>query len=110
MLNPDYGTESIITDVKYCLICGCPIVAIHHAISGNSNRKLADEDKLTIPLCPKHHNMDSKESVHLNATISRWSRIVGQLAYELEMVSTGQAKTKEEAKEMFRLRYGKSYL
>lgn len=103
--------ESVITtDLEYCAICGNPTVAIHHAVSGNPGRKLADEDKLLIPLCPKHHNMDSKESVHLNPSISKWSKMVGQLAYELEMVSTGRSKSKDEAREMFRSRYGKSFL
>lgn len=102
--------ESIITDdTLHCIICGRDAVQ-HHAISGTSGRQLSDRDKLTIPLCPKHHNMDSKESVHLNPVISKWSKMVGQLAWELEMVSTGQAKDKNEARNKFRSRYGKSLL
>lgn len=102
--------ESIITnDTAHCIICGREAVQ-HHAISGTSGRQLADADKLTIPLCPIHHNMDSKESVHLNPAIARWSKIVGQLAWELEMVSTGQAKNKDEALQKFRKRYGKSFM
>lgn len=101
--------ESIITsDMEHCVICGSPIVAIHHAISGTSGRKLADEDGLTIPLCPKHHNMDSRESVHLCPTIAKWGKMVGQLAYEKKIVSEGH--TEAEAREIFRRRYGKSYL
>ncbi len=101
--------ESIITyDTEHCLICGSPVVVEHHAISGTSGRKLADEDCLTIPLCPRHHNMDSRESVHLNPTIAKWSKIVGQLAYEKKIVSEGH--TEAEARELFRRRYGKSYL
>lgn len=103
--------ESIITnDLEHCIICGNPTVAIHHAIGGTANRRLSDEDRLLIPLCPKHHNMDSKESVHLNPIIARWSKMVGQLAFETEMVSTGKAKSKDEARKQFRLRYGKSFL
>lgn len=101
--------ESIITyDTEHCLICGSPNVVEHHAISGTSGRKLADEDGLTIPLCPKHHNMDSRESVHLNAAITRWSKMVGQLAYEKKLVSEGH--TESEARELFMRRYVKSYL
>jgi len=101
--------NSIITnDLEHCIICGSPTVAIHHAISGTANRKLADEDGLIIPLCPKHHNMDSCESVHLNPTIAKWSKMVGQLAYEKEIVSTGL--TAREARDMWIRRYGKSYL
>lgn len=101
--------KSIITDdLEHCLICGSPIVAIHHAISGTAGRALADEDELTVPLCPRHHNMDSRESVHLNPTIAKWSKIVGQLAYEKKMVSEGH--TEDEARQMFRRQYGKSFL
>lgn len=101
--------KSIITsDTDHCLICGSPVVVEHHAISGTSGRKLADKDGLTIHLCPKHHNIDSRESVHLNATIAKWSKIVGQLAYEKKIVSEGH--TEAEARDIFRRRYGKSYL
>lgn len=101
--------KSIITsDMEHCLICGSPVVAMHHAISGTPGRKLADDDELIIPLCPRHHNMDTRESVHLNPAIAKWSKMVGQLAYEKKIVSEGH--TEAEAREMFRRRYGKSYL
>lgn len=110
-MTSSLNLESVIVDdLEHCVICGSPMVAIHHAIGGTSNRKLADIDKLIIPLCPKHHNLDSKESVHLNPVIAKWSKMIGQLAYELEMVSTEKAKSKDEAREMFRRRYGKSFL
>lgn len=105
------NVESVITnDMEHCVICGSPTVVVHHAIGGTANRQKSDMDKLLIPLCPKHHNMDGKESVHLNPAIAKWSKIVGQLAFELEMVSSGKAKSKDEAKKQFQLRYGKSYL
>lgn len=101
--------NSIITsNTEHCLICGSPYVVEHHAIGGTSGRRLADEDGLTVPLCAKHHNLDSRESVHLNPTIAKWSKVVGQLAYEKKIVSEGH--TEAEAREMFRRRYGKSYL
>lgn len=49
-------------------------------------------------------------SVHHNKEMKVMSHIIAQLAYELEMVSTGQAKDKNEAKEMFRKRYGKTFV
>lgn len=54
------GFESVVTpDTCHCLICGSPNVVMHHLISGTSGRKLADQDKLVVPLCPKHHNMEA---------------------------------------------------
>jgi hypothetical protein len=101
--------DSIITtDTEHCLICGNPNVVMHHAISGTSGRKLADEDNLTIPLCPKHHNMDSKESVHLNPTIAKWCKMVAQFAYIQNEVSHGL--TVEEARKKFFDRYKKFYI
>lgn len=101
--------NSIITsDMEHCLICGSPIVAIHHAISGTSGRRLADEDGLIIPLCPRHHNMDSKESVHLNPAISKWCKMVAQFAYIQNEVSHGL--TVGEARKKFFDRYKKFYI
>lgn len=101
--------RSIITnDLEHCLICGSPTVAIHHAINGNPGRKLADEDGLLIPLCPKHHNMDSKESVHLNSIIGKWVKMVAQLSYIQNEVSKGL--TVEEARKKFFDRYKKFFI
>ena len=89
--------DSIIIDMKYAdydMIDGSYGVERHH-LMGGANRSYADEDGLWVPLSPDHHNS---------------SRIIAQLAYELEMVSTGQAKDKNEAKEMFRKRYGKTFV
>jgi hypothetical protein len=102
--------DSIIT--KYtcnCIICGSPTVAKHHTVYGTAEREKADQDLLTLPLCPKHHNLDRKESVHLNPAIGAWSKICGQLAYEKHLIATENV-TEEQARERFRKRYGKSYL
>ena len=85
--------DSIVIDMKYAdydMIDGSYGVERHH-LMGGANRSHADEDGLWVPLSPDHH-------------------IIAQLAYELEMVSTGQAKDKNEAKEMFRRRYGKTFV
>jgi hypothetical protein len=103
--------DSIVVDMKYAnydMISGEPNVERHH-IFGGPNRGKSDNDGLWIPLTPAHHN-SSNMSVHMNKEMKTMSHIIGQLAYELELVSTGKAKTKDEAKEMFRRRYGKSYL
>ena len=102
--------DSIVVDMKYAgydIIDGTPSVERHH-IFGGPNRQKADDDGLWVPLTYAHHQ--GNMSVHRNKEMMALMHIIGQLAYELEMVSSGQAKTKEEAKEMFRHRYGKSYL
>lgn len=102
--------DSIVIDMRYAgydLIDGTPNVERHH-IFGGSNRKRSDEDGLWLPLTREHHQ--GNMSVHRNKEMMVLSHIIGQLAFELEMVSTGKAESKEDAKEMFRSRYGKSYL
>ncbi|MBD5464070.1 MAG: hypothetical protein HDR24_13630 [Lachnospiraceae bacterium] len=102
--------DSIVIDMKYAdydLIDGTPSVERHH-IFGGPNRKKADDDGLWVPLTYAHHQ--GNMSVHNNKEMKALMHIIGQLAYELELLSTGEAKTKEEAKEMFRRRYGKSFL
>lgn len=102
--------DSIVIDMAYAdydLIDGTPLVERHH-IFGGPNRQKSDDDGLWVPLTYAHHQ--GNMSVHSNKEMKALMHIIGQLAYELEMVSTGQAKTKEEAKEAFRMRYGKSYL
>ncbi|MBQ0111630.1 MAG: hypothetical protein KBT03_00705 [Bacteroidales bacterium] len=103
--------DSIVIDMKYAdydMIDGSYGVERHHLIGG-PNRSKADEDGLWCPLSPSHHN-SSKMSVHQNKEMKVMSHIIAQLAYEVEMLSTGKAKTKEEAKELFRRRYGKTYV
>lgn len=102
--------DSIVVDMKYAdydLIDGTPATERHH-IFGGPNRQKSDADGLWVPLTYAHHQ--GNMSVHHNKEMMELMHIIGQLAYELELVSTGQSKTKEEAKEAFRRRYGKSYL
>lgn len=102
--------DSIVIDMKYAeydLISGEPNVERHH-IFGGPNRSKSDDDGLWVPLTYAHHQ--GNMSVHNNAEMKALMHIIGQLSYELEMVSTGKAASKDEAKEMFRRRYGKSFL
>ena len=87
----------------YCIICGTPRTDEHHLCFGTANRRLADVDGLTIPLCRKHHEM-----MHNDKEMQVMSHIVGQLAYEKRKCSEGFGE--EAARESFRMRYGKSYL
>lgn len=96
--------KAFITEyTKYCTLCGTPTNVLHHLCYGGANRKLSDEDGLVIPLCEKCHG-----EVHHNGTAGRMSKIIGQLAYELNEVATeGEIK---DAREKYRRRYGLSHL
>ncbi|MFA6664333.1 MAG: hypothetical protein WCS21_08485 [Lachnospiraceae bacterium] len=52
--NNESMKKSIITNNSGCYICGSMPTEVHHIMFGK-NRKLADQDGLTVPLCPEHH-------------------------------------------------------
>lgn len=100
--------DSIVINMKYAdydMIYGTPNVHRHH-IFGGPNRKKSDEDGLWVPLTPDHH--EGKMSVHMNKEMKALMHIIGQLAFEKHCVADGITET--NAREMFRKRYGKSYL
>lgn len=88
---------------NYCLICGTSSTDEHHLVFGNSKRRLADKDGLTIPLCREHH-----EQMHNDKAMQVMSHIAGQLFYERNKCAEGM--NVEEARESFRERYGVSYM
>ena len=48
--------KSLISNSKYCYICGTQIALHkHHIFKGIRNRKKADEDGLWVYLCYNHH-------------------------------------------------------
>lgn len=101
--------DSIIINMDYAdydLINGQPNVERHHCISG-SNRQLADEDGLWVPLTPEHHRT-GKVSVHKCNEVKVLLEIIAQLAYEKKLVAEG--KSEVDAREIFRKRYGRSFL
>ena len=101
--------DSIIINMDYAMydiIDGTPLVERHHCIGG-SNRKLADEDGLWVPLTPEHHRT-GKDSAHNSKITHTLLAIIAQLAYEKKKIAEGN--TESEAREMFRKRYGRCYL
>lgn len=96
--------------MEYCMICGKPLVEIHHGLSGIANRRISDEWKVLLPLCPYHHN-SSKMSVHHNREMEVLSKQLSQLAFEKEyyrkMLYDGED---DPAREVFRAKFGKSFL
>ena len=87
----------------FCIICNRPRTDIHHCVYGVANRRLADTDGLTMPVCREHHEM-----MHNDKSMQIMSHIVGQLYYERNLCATGISP--EDARNSFLRRYGKSYL
>lgn len=102
--------DSILTDSKdYCFFCGGPAECTHHLIFGSSNRQRAEKDGLKVPSCNRCHNMGAiKDRVHENPMAETMSKMIGQYAWELKTVASGVKP--DLARELFRKRYGKSYL
>ena len=85
---------------ELCIFCYQQKQDVHHLVFGRANRKLSDEDGLTVPVCRECHDL-----LHKNDKISK---IIGQLAYERDRCAEGYGV--DAARESFRMRYGKSYL
>lgn len=104
--------DSIIIDMAYAdydIINSKPDVERHHCIFGNPDRQKADEDGLWVPLRPEHHR-DGKISAHKCIEMQRLLQMIAQLSYEIEMLESGKAVTREEAKYLFRQRYGRAFI
>ena len=101
--------DSILTKYTgFCAFCGRPTTEIHHLLIG-PDRKKADEDGLTLPVCSNCHTMaEPLLSLHKNPMAMKLCKMLGQVAYEKNAVSEGQ--TTEGAREAFRKRYRESYL
>lgn len=100
--------DSIVINMKYAdydMIDGTPNVQRHH-IFGGPNRDLSDQDGLWVPLTLEHH--EGKNGVHMNKEMKVLMHIIGQLGWEKHCIANGE--TEENARELFRKRYGRSYL
>ena len=91
-----------------CAICGAEATCGHHMIYG-SLHKLADKDKLILPMCVNCHNLSEKsvDRIHGNSMAESLSKIAGQLAWEKEFYRKEQ---EDKARQEFIKRYGKSFL
>lgn len=101
--------DSIIINMDYAdydLIDGSPNVERHHCLMG-PDREKADEDGLWVPLTKKHHT-DGKISAHGCIEVKRLLQMLAQVSYERDRCAEGMGK--DDARESFRKRYGKSFL
>ncbi len=94
--------KSIIQTEKKCYVCETTYnLHSHHCMHGTANRKLADQDGLTVYLCYEHH--EGNMGVH--------SKNGHELDLELKQLAQRRwmeyySKTEDD----FRQRYGRSYL
>ena len=69
--------ESIISNKKFCYLCGSPYgLQIHHCVYGRF-RKLSDRYGLTVPLCAECHF-----EVHHSTEMSYYLKEVAQKAFD----------------------------
>lgn len=92
---------------KYCAFCGRPCETEHHLIFGRGMRQLAEEDGIKLTVCGCCH-VSGHSRIHNNPMAEKLSKMLGQVAYEKERAFDGM--NREEARESFRKRYGRSYL
>lgn len=98
---------------NYCDICGKNFESLdtHHCVMGY-NRKLADQDNLTVRICRKCH-----KEIHNNAVTEALSKMYGQREWEFNYLldkfcndELDKAVIRTEVREMFRKRYQINYL
>lgn len=101
--------DSIIINMRYSgydLIDGKPNVERHHCLMGPDRAK-ADEDGLWVPLTKEHHTA-GKISAHQCKEMRVLLEMLAQVSYERDRCAEGMDK--DEAREAFRKRYGRSFL
>lgn len=98
--------------MENCRICGKTSECTHHLLFGKGIKPLADADGIKMRCCNNCHNMAIKASdrIHGNIVAEKFSKMLGQALWELNYISKGNNELKEEARQKFRERYGKSYL
>lgn len=97
--------ESIVTEyTQNCIICGIATTEEHHFVFDRGNQMKANTDKIVAPMCRFCHD----ELHNKSCVAAELSRICGQLAWEKHEIATTGC-TEREAREKFRLRYGKNY-
>lgn len=71
--------DSIITQLRVCMLCGSPYVEWHHVFFGR-NKDNSTKYGLVVPLCPGHHR--GNESPHMDRDIDLMLKAKGQKAFE----------------------------
>lgn len=100
--------KSIVDEGNLCIFCGAAAEP-HHLVFGFSQRELADQDLLILPVCRAHHTSGEKlRRIHDNIMAERLSKMLGQVCWEKHKIAE-KGFTEKEAREEFIKRYGRSY-
>lgn len=74
--------KSIISNERFCLVCGSPMnIHKHHIYEGSGRRKLSEQYGCWCYLCARHHNM-SNQGVHFNKVLDLKLKQQCQKAFE----------------------------
>ena len=93
-------SKSLISDDKFCIICGTRLnIHRHHIYEGSGRRKLSEKYGCWCYLCAKHHNM-SNEGIHFNKKLDL------KVKQKCQEVWESQFGNREDFIKVF----GKSYL
>ena len=76
--------KSILSNERFCLVCGTPEnLHRHHIFGGYGLRDLSEKNGFWCYLCARHHNM-SNHSVHADKTLDLKLKSKCQEIYELD--------------------------
>lgn len=93
-------SKSIMSNDKFCYICGTPLdLHRHHIYGGHGRRTVSEREGCWVYLCAKHHNM-SPEGVHNSKVLDEFLKQRCQLRWE----------AKNGTREDFIRTFGRSYL
>lgn len=91
---------SIVQNKKECYVCKTTYgLHFHHIHFGTANRKLSDEDGLTVWLCLEHHTGNT--GIHFNKDLDLYLKVLSEKRW---------CEFYNKTPEQFRIRYGKNYL
>ena len=93
--------------MRVCAVCGTTQNIHKHHVYGGANRKISESNGFTENLCGYHHNL-SNEGVHFNHNLDRRFKEKHQMIFEGEKILQGY--TEDEARKMFLVLIGKSYM
>lgn len=114
----DEPVSIVVKDMDHCILCGDPDVAWHHMLEGVKNRRVSTNEKLIIPLCPKHHKMahgllcGENKAVAKEATrcVSLLLKMLAQQTWVAADLADSNSEKMEDEKEKFRKLFGETFI